>query len=216
MRQGTLDLIRETKLIAIVRGLETEVLTNLAQALFDGGVRMMEITFAQDAPETWKETAEGIKKLNTAFAGKMLLGAGTVMSPEQLHMAFEAGASYIISPNLNAQIIAETRKLNLVSLPGAMTPSEIAAAFQAGADMVKVFPMDVLGASYIKSIRGPLPHIPLLAVGGVNDQNAGEFIRAGALGVGVGGSLVNKQWIKDGEFEKITALARQYMQAVQG
>ncbi len=97
-----------------------------------------------------------------------------------------------------------------------MTPSEIAAAFQAGADMVKVFPMDILGAGYIKSIKGPLSHIPLLAVGGVNEQNAGEFIRAGALGVGVGGSLVNKQWIKDGEFQKITALARQYMQAVQG
>lgn len=216
MRQKTLDLIQETKLIAIVRGLETEVLTKLAQALFDGGIRMMEITFAQNDPETWKETAEGIKQLNTAFAGKMLLGAGTVMSTEQLHMAFEAGASYIISPNVNAQIIAETRKLNLVSLPGAMTPSEIAAAFQAGADMVKVFPMDILGAGYIKSIKGPLPHIPLLAVGGVNEQNAGEFIRAGALGVGVGGSLVNKQWIKGGEFQKITALAKQYMQAVQG
>ena len=216
MRQETLDLIRETKLIAIVRGLETSTLKSFAQALLDGGVRMIEITFAQDTPDTWKDTADGIKQLSAAFSGKMLVGAGTVMSLEQLYMACDAGASYIISPNVNEEIIAETRRLKLVSLPGAMTPSEIAAAYKAGADMVKVFPMDVLGASYLRSIRGPLPHIPLLAVGGVNEKNAGDFIRAGALGVGVGGSLVNKQWIKDGSFEKITALARQYVQAVQG
>ena len=216
MRQTTIDLIQETKLITIVRGLEPHALRNLAQALLDGGVRMIEITFSQNEPDSWKETAEGIRQLSSFFPGKLLVGAGTVMSLEQLSMAFDAGAQYIISPNVDEEIINHTRKLSLVSLPGAMTATEIVIAYKAGADMVKVFPVGTLGPGYIKSVRGPLSNIPLLAVGGINEQNAGDYIKAGAMGVGVGGNLVNKQWIANGEFDKITTLAKLYVQAVRG
>jgi 2-dehydro-3-deoxyphosphogluconate aldolase/(4S)-4-hydroxy-2-oxoglutarate aldolase len=216
MREGTLQKIRDTRLIAIVRGLPAEQLQGLAGALFQGGIELIEVTFAQNKPETWADTAAGIRLLAEKFAGSILPGAGTVLTAEQLTMAYEAGAKYIISPSVNTDVIQATRALGLVSLPGAMTPSEITTAYEAGADMVKVFPIGQLGAAYIKAIKAPLSHIPLLAVGGVNEKNAAEFLEAGAEGLGVGGNLVNKDWIASGEYEKITAAARQYVAAVKG
>lgn len=215
MREQTLDSIRQHKLITIVRGLEPDKLKQLAQALLEGGIHLIEVTFAQNQPDTWKDTAAGIRMLNEAFAGEILAGAGTVMTLEQLQMACDAGAKYIISPNVNTDIIRKTKELGLVSLPGAMTPTEAALAYEAGADMVKVFPIGDLGVGYLKAIKAPLSHIPLLAVGGVNEKNAEDFIRAGALGLGVGGNLVNKAWIANGEFEKITALAAEFVAAVE-
>ena len=215
MRETTLQLIREHKLITIVRGLPHEQLLPLAEALYAGGIRMMEITFAQNNPDSWKDTASGIKLLSEKMAGKICVGAGTVVSLEQLQMAYEAGAQYIISPSVHVDVIKKTRELGLVSLPGALTPTEAMVAYAAGADMVKIFPIGDLGASYLKSIVAPLSHIPFLAVGGVSDKNAGEFLAAGALGVGVGGYLVNKDLIAQGRFDEITAMAKKYVSAVQ-
>lgn len=210
----TMDWILQNRMIAIVRSLGSGPMETLAEALYAGGVRLMEVTFAQAKPETWKDTAESIRRIGDRFAGRMLAGAGTVLTEEQLHMAADAGALYIISPNTDERIIRETKRLGLVSLPGALTPTEIMAARNAGADAVKVFPAGNLGPAYIRAIRAPLSHVPLLAVGGVNEQNCAEFIRAGCAGVGVGGNLVNKQWIADGEFAKITALAQDYTRAL--
>lgn len=216
MYEATLKKIREAKIIAIVRGLPVGQLEGLANAFVQGGIELIEVTFAQDKPDTWKDTVNGIKMLTEKFSTAILPGAGTVLTLEQLQMAYAAGAKYIISPNTNPDVIKATKELGLVSLPGAMTPSEINMAYEAGADMVKIFPVGQLGAAYIKAIKAPLSHIPLLAVGGVNEKNAAEYIKAGAAGLGVGGNLVNKDWIANGEFEKITSLARQLVAAVNG
>ena len=140
----------------------------------------------------------------------MAFGAGTVTSLEMLELAKNAGAQFIVSPDTNEEVIKATVAGGMVSMPGALTPTEIVTAHRYGADFVKVFPTANLGASYIKAIRGPINHIRLLAVGGVNEKNIGEFLKAGVNGAGVGGNLVNKEWIKNGEFDKITALAKEF------
>lgn len=214
MTSDTMSFIREHKIITIVRSLNPEAMEALADALLAGGVRLMEVTFDQARPETWRETADAIRRIGRRHEGRMLIGAGTVLTPDQLHIAADAGARYIISPNADVSVIQETKRLGLVSLPGALTPTEIMAAWQAGADAVKIFPADNLGLAYIKAVRAPLAHVPMLAVGGVDEKNCAAFLAAGCSGVGVGGSLVNKQWIANDEFEKIETLARTFVQAL--
>lgn len=209
-----MELIEQNRVIAIVRGMHPDQMAPLARALERGGIRMMEITFNQNAPETFQNTVNAIRTLSQNMRD-MAIGAGTVMTLEQLHMATDAGARYIISPDVNPALIAETKRLGLTSLPGAMSPTEIVTAWNAGADAVKVFPIGDLGVGYLKAIRAPLSHIPLIAVGGVNERNCADFLRAGAIGVGVGGQLVNREWIDAGEFYKIASLAGKIAQAAQ-
>ena len=209
-----MELIEQNRVIAIVRGMHPDQMAPLARALERGGIQMMEITFNQNAPETFQNTVNAIRTLSQNMRD-MAIGAGTVMTLEQLHMAADAGARYIISPDVNPALIAETKRLGLTSLPGAMSPTEIVTAWNAGADAVKVFPIGDLGVGYLKAIRAPLSHIPLIAVGGVNERNCADFLRAGAIGVGVGGQLVNREWIDAGEFYKIASLAGKIAQAAQ-
>lgn len=209
-----LEWIQQRKIIAIVRGLAPEYMVKLAEALYEGGIDLMEVTFNQAKPETWKDTAAAIKAVSEHMKGKMLVGAGTVIKQEQLDMAKEAGALYIITPNTNVELIRKVKEYGLLSFPGAFTPTEIEMAYEAGADAVKVFPAGNLGPSYIKAVKAPLSHIPLMAVGGVNEKNAADFLKAGCCGIGVGGNLVNKDWIEAGEWEKIIALAQEYRKAV--
>ncbi len=213
MGKTTAEVIRERKIIAIVRGLKPDLLLKLAEALYKGGIGLIEVTFAQNAPDTWGETASGIKSIREEFGGEVLSGAGTVMSLEQLKMADGAGAKYIISPNADSAVIKRTKELGLVSIPGAFTATEIAAAYSDGADFVKVFPADGVGPAYIKALRAPLSHIPLMAVGGVNERTIADFLKAGCVGVGVGGCLVRKDLIAEGKFSEITDLARLYVAA---
>ena len=144
----------------------------------------------------------------------MMVGAGTVTTPELVELAASAGAQYIISPDVNVDVIHRTRELGLVSLPGAMTPTEVMTAHLAGADFVKLFPAGNLGISYVKAIRAPISHVKLLAVGGVNEDNVADFLHAGMVGAGVGGNLANKKWIEAGEYDKITQTARKLLDAV--
>lgn len=209
-----MELIEQNRVIAIVRGMHPDQMAPMARALERGGIRMMEITFNQNAPETFQNTVNAIRTLSQNMRD-MAIGAGTVMTLEQLHVAADAGARYIISPDVNPALIAETKRLGLTSLPGAMSPTEIVTAWNAGADAVKVFPIGDLGVGYLKAIRAPLSHIPLIAVGGVNERNCADFLRAGAIGVGVGGQLVNREWIDAGEFYKIASLAGKIAQAAQ-
>ncbi len=213
-REEIFSRVKERKIIAIVRGQSPENLLPLAEALGRGGVDLMEITFQQSRPETWRETAAGIREITALHGERLLCGAGTVMSVEQARMAHGAGAKYIISPNVDEGVIRETVRLGMVSLPGAMTPTEIVAAHAYGADAVKVFPLGCLGLDYLRALRGPLGYIPLLAVGGVNEHNAAEFLRAGAAGLGIGGSLVDGALVAAGNFEQITRVARIYRATV--
>ena len=174
----------------------------------------MEVTYNQSAPETWKDTANGIEAVEKEFGDRLLVGAGTVITLEQVSMTYNAGGHYLVTPTTQPEIIRAGKALGLGLYPGAFTPSEILAAYEAGADAVKVFPASCLGPGYIKAIRAPLSHIPLMAVGGVNEKNAADFMKAGCVGLGVGGNLVNKEWIRNGEWEKITALAKEFKKAV--
>lgn len=211
MRDEIIQKILNKKLIAIVRGIYNEDCVKLAQALYEGGIEMLEVTFDQSQPENLVQTSDTVKQLVKSLGDRMAFGAGTVTSLEMLELAYKAGAQFVVSPDVNEAVIKRTVELGMVSLPGAMTPTEIMTAHAYGADFVKIFPTSNLGASYIKAIRGPINHIRLLAVGGVNEKNIADFLAAGVVGAGVGGNLVNKEWIKAGEFGKITELARQFV-----
>lgn len=211
MRERIIAEILDKKLISIVRGVEPEKVLRVAQALYDGGVTLMEITFDQKNPQSWSETAAAIAAVKSAMGDKIFVGAGTVTSVELVELAAQAGAGYIISPDTDPAVIRRTRELGLVSLPGAYTPTEAKLAHNAGADFVKLFPCVGDALAWLKAIRAPLSHIRFLAVGGVTADNAADFLRAGAYGVGVGGSLVNKKWTDRGDYEKITAEARRFV-----
>ena len=204
--------LRARKLVAIVRGISGADIIELAQALVKGGISCIEVTYNQSGNPD--DTLESISLLSSKMGGEMLVGAGTVMSVEQVGKARDAGAGYIISPNVDTAVIAETKRLGLCSMPGALTPTEIATARAAGADMVKLCPVAQLGPAYIKAVRAPLSHIPLIAVGGVSPKNIGEFFKAGVVGAGVGGNLVSKELVREKRFAEITALAREYIDAL--
>ena len=216
MREQLLRELREARIVAIARGVGSGDILALAGALLAGGVRFLEVPFRMDAPETWPDTAEAIRRVAREMDERVRIGAGTVVDPGQLALAHDAGARFIISPNVDAGIIARTRALGLLSMPGAFTPTEILRAHACGADVVKVFPAGCLGPGYIRDLCRPMTGIALMAVGGVSAENAGAFVAAGAMGVGAGGNLVNREWIASGEYEKITALAAAYVRAVNG
>lgn len=214
MREKVINRILAEKLIAIVRGMDETKVLPLAEALYRGGIRMIELTFDQSAPERFSTTVRAIQGIRARFGEEVYVGAGTVLTMEQLRMASDAGALYIISPNVDGDIIRETRSLGMVSIPGALTPSECVAAHLAGADFIKLFPLGDMGVSYLKTLRAPLNHLRFLGVGGINLENIGSFLEAGALGFGIGGKLVNKEWIAAAAFDRIVAMTAEYVKAV--
>ena len=202
------QLILERRIVAIIRGFAPETCLKLAEAYANGGIGLVEVTFNQKAPETWKDTAAAIKAIRERFAGEVRVGAGTVLTVDQLKMCEDAGGEYMITPNVNPDLIRRCVADGLVAMPGALTPSEAVAAWDAGASFVKIFPAGSLGPSYVKAVRAPLSHIPFLAVGGVGPDNVADFMKVGCVGAGVGGNLTNKDWIASGAWDKITAVAK--------
>lgn len=214
MRDEVIELALREKVIAIVRGVGSEQCMKVAAALCEGGIRLMEVTYNLAKPESRRDTARAIGDIARAFDGRMLVGAGTVTDVELVNLTAEAGGLFIISPDTNTDVIKRTRELGLVSMPGALTPSEMMTAHRAGADFVKLFPAANMGPGYLKAVRAPLNHVRIMAVGGINEKNVGDFLAAGAVGVGVGGNLANRAWIEAGEFGKITEAARSLVAAV--
>lgn len=208
---NTLDFIAENKVITICRRVYGEDLLKLADALYAGGIKMIEVTFDQADPDCIEKTSECIRSLCDRFGDKMMFGAGTVLTAEQVVAAAKAGARYIISPNVDADVIARTKELGLVSIPGAMTPSEILTAHKLGADIVKLFPAGYLGFGYIKDILGPISHVKLCATGGVTEENWGKYLEFGFAGAGISGRLCDKKCIAAGDFEEITRRAKVFM-----
>lgn len=215
MRSTVIEWANKEKIIAIIRGIEPEKCMKVAQALYDGGIRMMEITYDQKNPDSWDTTARSIGEIAKVFEGRMLVGAGTVTSTKLVEMTHAAGGLFIISPDTNPDVIRRTRELGMVSMPGALTPTDVTIAYNAGADIVKLFPISAFGPDYLKAIKAPLSHIPMMAVGGINEKNIPDYLAAGAIGVGVGGNLANKAWIDAGEYYKITEVARAMVAAIQ-
>ena len=214
MREQVIRAVEENKIITIVRGVDRKDLIPLGEAMYEGGIRLMEVTYSADGKVSDEETADRICMLAEHFKDRMYIGAGTVLTEKQVQLTHDAGGLFIISPDTYENVIKETRKLGLVSMPGAMTPSEIQAAHRLGADFVKLFPMASMGVGYFKAVKAPLSHIKLLAVGGVDLDNIGEYLSAGAAGFGMATNIVDKKLIATSEFEKITELARKYTSAV--
>lgn len=208
--------IKEEKIIAIIRHLGAKDAEALCEALYIGGIRLAEITFDPAGTIPAEETAKTISVLRDKFAGKMLIGAGTVLDMDYARIAIGAGAEFIISPNTDPDVIRYTKECGRVSIPGAMTPTEVVSAYRAGADFVKVFPSDTLGLKFIKALRAPLPHIPLIPTGGINTGNIADFLSAGAAAVGIGSNLSRNDLVKAGRLDEITALAEEYLRAANG
>lgn len=206
--------IEKEKLIVIVRGVESEKLLSLTQAMCDGGVRFLEITYDQSGKVSAETTAENIRKLSTAFKGRVHIGAGTVLNEKQVGLTAEAGGEFIISPDINESVVRKTKEYGMVSIPGAFTPTEITTAKRAGADFVKIFPAGAIGAAYIKAIKSPLSGIKLMAVGGIDDKNAKEYFAAGACGVGIGAYIVDKKLVQKEDWQGIKELAERYVKTI--
>jgi 2-dehydro-3-deoxyphosphogluconate aldolase/(4S)-4-hydroxy-2-oxoglutarate aldolase len=197
------SMIERHKIIAILRNVPRESLQRVLEALYAGGVRMAEITLNSDG------ALEGIAAMRKAFEGRMTMGAGTVMHREDAQQAIEAGAEFLISPHVDEAVIEMALQNAVLPLPGALTPTEVVRATRAGASMVKLFPCSSLGSDYVKELNGPLNKIKLIAVGGITQNNAAEYIRAGVVGVGVGSSLVSIQDLREHNYESITNKAEQ-------
>ena len=209
-----IEKIKEQKIIVIIRGVESEKLIPIAEALYNGGIHFLEITYDAAGRVSDEETAKNIELLSKHFKDRMYIGAGTVLTEKQVEMTFNAGGKFIISPDVNESVIRKTKEFGMISMPGALTPTEIQTAYRYGADFVKLFPAVNLGCDYIKAIKAPLSHINLLAVGGVNLDNINEYISVGVCGFGIGTNIIDKDMIKNNDFESITKLAIKYMEAV--
>jgi 2-dehydro-3-deoxyphosphogluconate aldolase / (4S)-4-hydroxy-2-oxoglutarate aldolase len=206
LMNSMLEILRQHKIIAIARGISLENASAVAQLLFEGGVRLAEVTL--NTPDA----LQIIERWRAEFP-EMHIGAGTVLDVESAQQAISARAQFLVTPNTDERVIEYSHERQTPIFPGAMTPSEIVRAWQAGATAIKVFPASSLGANYFKEVRGPLPQIPLVAVGGVNENNLRDFLGAGAIGVGLGGSLVNLKLIENNQFDELRDLARRCVEA---
>lgn len=208
------EIIKKEGLIVIFRGVGSDKIIKTAQALYDGGVRIIEIAFNPSDSETVTKTTELIRTVKKNFGDKLLVGAGTVICEEYLVAAYEAGAEFIFSPDTDVDIIKLTKKLGLVSIPGALTPSECMTAYKAGADIIKLFPATIDTIDYITNITRPLSHIPFICVGGTNENTISSFIKVGALGVGTGISILKPQLIENENYAEITRLAELHLEKI--
>lgn len=206
---SVLQTITRNKLIAVIRGAKSENVIPIAEALLKGGVNIFEVT--SDTPNVFPL----IEEMTSTFQKEAIVGVGTVLDAETARMAILSGAQFIFSPTLDLETIRMTKRYGVVSIPGAMTPTEILTAYEHGADMIKVFPSHALGPSYIKDVHGPLPHIPLIPTGGINLENIDDYFQNGAVAAGLGGSLVDtKQPIHKENLNKLTKKAKQFRQKI--
>jgi 2-dehydro-3-deoxyphosphogluconate aldolase/(4S)-4-hydroxy-2-oxoglutarate aldolase len=199
--------ITDGGLIAVVRADSADQALRIAEACRQGGVAALEITF------TVPGAAQVIERLAQEYArGGILIGAGTVLDPETARVALLAGAQFVVGPCLNVQAVRLCNRYDIPCIPGAMTLREVVEAMDAGAQLVKAFPGEVLGPAFVKAVRGPLPHARLVPTGGVGLENAGEWIRAGSAAVGVGGNLT--AGAKSGDYASVTEIARQFVEKI--
>jgi 2-dehydro-3-deoxyphosphogluconate aldolase/(4S)-4-hydroxy-2-oxoglutarate aldolase len=205
MRQDDLARVLNGGIVAIIRAPSSEQLVPVARALYEGGIEVIEVTF------TVPNVLEIISEVRRDLGDRILLGAGTVLDGETARAAFLAGAEFIVSPVVNVDVIKLCKRYSKLVMPGAFTPTEVLTAWEAGADIVKVFPAEVGGPNYLKALHGPLPHIRLLPTGGVNLQTLRDFVKAGACAVGLGTALVDKAAVEQGDMDRIRTLAEQYV-----
>jgi len=201
-----ISAIKKYKICAIIRGAEAEKAVKIAQSLFDGGIKLIEVTFNTD------KAIEMIEAIKRTMGDKMYVGAGTVLDQETAILAINAGAEFILSPSISEGMIKVCNRYGKVAIPGIMTPSEAVRAMELGADILKLFPAGELGPGYLKSIRSPLNHIEFIAVGGINLDNAKSFMKSGAIGLGIGGSLVDNSLVINSKFTELKKRANNFVQ----
>ena len=207
-KETTLSRIVDSGVVAVLRAPSGEMLLDVAQALLAGGVEAIEITF------TVPGAHRVLEQVANRLGDKILLGAGTVLDAETARIALLAGAEFVVGPTVNLDVIRMCRRYDKAVMPGALTPTEVITAWEAGADIVKVFPSDLTGPKYLKALHGPLPQVRLMPTGGVNLDTAGDFLRAGACALGIGGSLVESKAVAAGDMDRIQSLARQYVEII--
>ncbi|HPN34709.1 MAG TPA: bifunctional 2-keto-4-hydroxyglutarate aldolase/2-keto-3-deoxy-6-phosphogluconate aldolase [bacterium] len=207
-KEKNLQSLMDSGIVAIVRANTSEGLLRVVEAIEKGGVRAIEVTM------TTPKAIETIAAVTEKYQGDVLVGVGTVLDEATARMAILAGAKFVVAPNLNEEVVRTARRYSRIVMPGAFTPTEIVRAWEAGADVVKVFPTSSVGPDYIKDLKGPLPHISMLPTGGVTVDNAGAFIKAGACAVAVGGNLASANAISEGRYEEITQNAARFVEAV--
>jgi 2-dehydro-3-deoxyphosphogluconate aldolase/(4S)-4-hydroxy-2-oxoglutarate aldolase len=207
-RTAVLAEIEATGVVAVIRADSGEQLVDICRALLAGGVTACEITM------TTPHAIEAIARATAALGDEALIGVGTVLDAETARAAILAGAQFVVSPSLDLQVIAMAHRYDRPVMPGALTPTEIVTAWSAGADIVKVFPANHFGPTYFKDLKGPLPHVRLTPTGGVDLTTAADWIKAGAVCLGVGGALVKKEFIKAADWASLSDLARRYIDIV--
>jgi 2-dehydro-3-deoxyphosphogluconate aldolase/(4S)-4-hydroxy-2-oxoglutarate aldolase len=207
-RDSHLQRILECGIVAVVRSQDWRQLVEVVSALVEGGVVVAEITF------TVPNALDVIRRVRQELGDRVLLGAGTILDAETARAALLAGAEFLVAPTLNRAVIRVARRYDKVVMPGAFTPTEILTAWEAGADVVKVFPAEVVGPAFFRALRGPLPQVRLMPTGGVDLATAADFLCAGACCLGVGSQLVEPHAIANGDFARIRDLARQYTSIV--
>jgi 2-dehydro-3-deoxyphosphogluconate aldolase/(4S)-4-hydroxy-2-oxoglutarate aldolase len=207
-KASQLRQVLECGIVAVVRSPDSRQLVEVARAVADGGVTVVEITMSVP------NALEVLRQVRQALGDRILLGAGTVLDPETARAVLLAGAEYIVAPVVNLEVIRLCNRYDRLVMPGAFTPTEILTAWEAGADIVKVFPADVVGPAFFKALRGPLPQIRLMPTGGVDLGTAAAFLKAGACCLGVGGQLVEPRAVAEGNFDRIRDLAWQYVAVV--
>ena len=195
-----LEKIKRDKVVAIFRNVPYEILVRQVDLLLENGIDIMEITLNSD------NALKSIEGLKRKYGKDISLGAGTVIEVDDVLRVKDLGAEFIISPNVNVEIIQRTKELNLISIPGAFTPTEILTAYQNGADMVKVFPATALGLNYVKNLRGPFPSIPFMATGGIDEANANDYINCGYEALGIGSALTSISTDNMDDFKKKLAV----------
>ena len=205
-RHENLQRVLDRGLVAIIRADSSEQLVSVARALYEGGVDIIEVTF------TTPGVVEVISAVKKELGKHVLVGAGTVLDPETARTAILAGAEFLVSPSVNLDVIKLALRYDKGIMPGAYTPTEVLTAWEAGADIVKLFPADIGGPAYLKALKGPLPQVRIMPTGGVNLQTLKEFVKAGACAVGLGGQLVEKDAVERGDFARISSLASQYVE----
>jgi 2-dehydro-3-deoxyphosphogluconate aldolase / (4S)-4-hydroxy-2-oxoglutarate aldolase len=208
-KETILSFIRDIGIVPVVRTNSADSAVKAIEAIYRGGIRAAEITM------TVPGAIKALEKVADLFGDKIVLGAGTVLDPETARACILAGAEFFVTPSLKISTIEMARRYSKVVCPGALTPTEVLTAWEAGADIVKVFPCgNVGGAKYIKALKGPFPQIEMIPTGGVNLDTAADFLKAGACAIAVGGELVDAKTIAEGRYEVIEARAKQYLDVV--
>ena len=202
-------MIHKHRIIVVARGLNDSEVVPFCEAILEGGIHLVEVPFNQRSENRLTETAKQISMIKETFGDKFLVGAGTVLTEAEVDAAVDAGATYILSPSFDEAVVKRAKARGVAALPGVMTPTEIQNAHLCGADMVKVFPTNVLGIGYLKAIRAPLSHIEMIAMGGVDESNIKDFLKV-CEAVGIGAGICNRALIDEGNYAEITRRAKAY------